>query len=143
MRFRILFLVLVIVFGLAACSLGSDEATFTPEPPPGPTMTFTPSGRPTVTIISPQNGAEVVVNEPILMSINAMDNVGVTRVQLVANNQNVGSFPSQSPAGDTNWNRLIDYTPTTQGSLTLQVIAFRGTVTSDPASITVTVRAAP
>lgn len=141
-KFGLALLVLLLLV-LSACNLSredekkTDEETigFTPSPAPSPI------GKPTVSIISPQTGAEVVVNEPILMSVNALDNIGITRVQLVVDGQIMRTFSSESPAGDMNKNMVIDYTPRTQGTITLQVIAFRGTVPSDPAEIIVVVRA--
>ncbi len=139
MRYRILVLTLVAVLALGACNLSSEDSE--PLSTLTPVTTIEPGGKPTVTIISPQNGAEYVVNDPVLISVNAMDTVGVTRVQLLANGQIVRTVSSESAAGETNKNVLLDYTPRSAGSVILQVMAYRGTVASDPAEITVLVRA--
>jgi hypothetical protein len=47
---------------------------------------------------------------------------------------------SETPGGDPNLNVLLDYTPTATGTLTLQVIAYRGAIASDPAEVTLSVR---
>lgn len=135
MRYRIAVFTLVILLALSACNLSSSGV-----PASAPTPTGSASGTPVVTILSPQNGAEVLVNEQILVSANANDPVGITRVQLFANGQIAKTVSSETPGGDPNLNVLLDYTPTTTGSLVLQVIAYRGAIASDPAEITLTVR---
>ncbi len=134
MRYRIALLLCATVWVLSACNLSSSG------PQAVPTPTGAASGKPVVTILSPQNGAEVVVNEQILVSVSAADAVGVTRVQMYVNDGIVKTVSSETPGGDPNLNVLLDYTPSSTGSLTLQVFAYRGSITSDPAEITVTVR---
>lgn len=134
MRHRIVLLLCATVWVLSACNLSSTG------PQAAPTPTGAASGKPVVTILSPQDGAEVVVDTQILVSVNATDAVGVTRVQLLADDQIVKTVSSETPGGDPNLNVLLDYTPKDTGSLTLQVIAYRGAIASDPAEITVTVR---
>lgn len=140
MRYRIPVLALLFILALSACTLGSDDDNATPTVDTQTLASPTPTGRPTVSIISPQTGSEVVVNSPILMSVNATDTVGVTRVQLLVDGQIARTFSSENPTGDPNNNLVIDYTPREQGDVILQVVAYRGTVASDPAEITVFVR---
>lgn len=139
MRYRIPVLALLLIFALSACNLGSDDDA-TPTVDTQTLSSPTPTGKPTVSIISPQTGSEVVVNSPILMSVNATDTVGVTRVQLLVEGQIARTFSSENATGDTNKNLVIDYTPRASGNIILQVIAYRGPVASDPAEITVVVR---
>jgi uncharacterized protein YgiM (DUF1202 family) len=141
MRYRILILAILSILALSACNLSSsDDATATPESQPLESPTgVQPAGRPSVTIVSPQNGSSVVVNQPIILSVNATDTVGVTRVQLFVNDQIVRTSSSASPEGDMNWTQVFDYTPRDQGTITLRVVAYRGSVSSDPFQITVTV----
>ncbi len=134
MRYRIALLLCAAVWVLSACNLSSTG------PQAAPTPTGAASGKPVVTILSPQDGAEVIVNEQILVSVSASDAVGVTRVQLYVNDGIVKTVSSETPGGDPNLNVLLDYTPDNTGSMTLQVIAYRGAIASDPAEITVTVR---
>lgn len=136
MRYRIALLILIALMGISACNLSSGGAQNAPTPT-GPA-----SGNPVVTILSPQDGGQVPINQQILVSANANDPVGITRVQLFANGQIAKTVSSQTPGGDTNLNVLLDYTPTTAGTLTMQVIAYRGALASNPAQITVTVNAA-
>lgn len=133
LSFIVLFMALL---ALSACNLSSSPPT--EEPLPGTPVNA--SGKPEVTIVSPKDGDEVVVEEEILVSANASDSVGVTRVQLLANNQVVKTVSSESPSGDLSKSFLLDYTPEEEGDVELEVIAFRGAVASDPAVITVSVR---
>lgn len=136
MRYPILCVFVALV--LCACNLSSsgdrEEDIATPT-----TIT---SGRPTVQILSPENGDEVVVNEDVLVSATATDAAGVTRVQLLANGQIVKTVSSESPTGDQVFSALLDYTPTSTGTVRLQVIAYRAAIASEPASVEITVRAA-
>lgn len=136
MRHRILFV--FVALALYACNLSStgerEEGIATPT-----TIT---SGRPVVQILSPENGDEVVVNDEVLVSANATDAAGVTRVQLLANGQIVKTVSSESPTGDQAFNALLDYTPTSTGNVRLQVIAYRAAIASEPATVEINVRAA-
>lgn len=132
-------LLICLLVGLSACNL-------TRTPPTEeilPTIEGTASGgaRPVVTISSPQNGAEVVVDTDVFVSANATDSVGITRVQLIANDQIVKTVSSESVAGDRNMSVLLDFRPTTAGPLTLEVIAYRGEIASEPATVSINVRA--
>jgi hypothetical protein len=99
------------------------------------------SGKPVVEITSPEEGDEVVVGTDLLVSATATDSVGITRVQLIANNQIVKTVSSESATGDESMNVLLDYRPSAAGGVRLEVIAYRGAVASDPAVVNVTVRA--
>ncbi len=133
MRFRLGF-VLLLVFVLAACNLSSGG-----DAQNAATPTVQGGGQPTVTIVSPASGSTVPLNQPINVNVTATDSVGITRIQLLAGGAIVKTVSSQNTGGDRNMTVLLDYTPTSEGSLILQVIAYRGSVTSSPVTITVTV----
>jgi hypothetical protein len=137
---RSIFLLLFALFVLSACNLGRPPETQELSPAPTITVPDTAAGKPVATIISPQSGEEFVVDRAVLVSVNATDIIGVTRVQLLANNQPVKSVASDSVAGEKNLNVLLDYTPRSEGVVTLQVIASRGSVASDPVEIQIAVR---
>ncbi|HRF95379.1 MAG TPA: SH3 domain-containing protein, partial [Aggregatilineales bacterium] len=126
---------------LAACNLDaeSNDSRVTPTP-----TNQANTGKPVVTILSPQSGEEFVVNTPILMSVQVTDTVGVTSVRLSANGTNVRTVGSESPTGETNKQVLLDYTPRTAGEVVLSVTAVRGvggnSVVSDPAEVRVIIR---
>lgn len=129
-------IVSVVLLTLTACNLttgpSNQQQTIAPSQPA--------SGRPQVTIISPANNSEIVVGSQVLVSVNATDSVGITRVTLSANGTIVKTISSEAPSGDRNLNAVLDYTPTAAGTIPLQVIAYRANVASDPAQITINAR---
>lgn len=132
---------LLLSFGLFFMSLAA--CNLAPEPQdtePLATATGLGSSRPQVTIVSPQNGAEVVLNDEVLISATATDSIGVQRVQLLADGQIVKTVSSESPSGDRSLNVLLDYTPRREGEVNLQVIAYRGAVAGEPAPLRLVVR---
>ncbi|MDZ4671375.1 MAG: SH3 domain-containing protein, partial [Phototrophicales bacterium] len=134
-------LLLALMSVLVACNLdaANDNTRATPSP-----TTPANAGKPSVTILSPQDGEEFVVNTPILMSVQVTDTIGVTSVRLSANNVNVRTVGSESPTGETSKQVLLDYTPRSAGEVVLSVTAVRGvgnsSVVSDPAELRVIIR---
>lgn len=120
---------------LAGCNL-----TTAGDPTPLPTPDAqTPTGRPTVEILSPREGEEKVVNEPVIVSVRVSDSLGVSSVQLSANGQTVRTQAVDQSADATS-QVLLDYTPRSQGAVVLRVVAFRGAVASEPAEVNITIR---
>ncbi|MEL6270448.1 MAG: Ig-like domain-containing protein [Chloroflexota bacterium] len=120
----------------SACTLTSDPATPTPATTPTPLIT----GRPSVTIESPDEGTEVTTGDNVLVSATAEDEGGVTSVQLFANDTLVKTVSSESVAGDRVLPVVLDYSPRSTGNIALEVIAFRGNVASNPATVNITVQ---
>ena len=134
MRPRLLLIPLLLILG--ACNL-------TAQPPTAESITvptINPGGKPVVTITAPKQGDEIVVGSQMFVTANARDAVGVTRVQLLANDQIVKTISSESASGQTNFDVLLDYTPRSEGQVILELIAYRGAIASDPANVTVNVR---
>lgn len=131
-------LALVLPLVLGACTLASGDVT--PEPLTTPTPID--AGAPQVIIGSPDDGDEVALGDDILVSAIATDNIGVTSVQLFADDTLVKTLPSQDPNGDRNFPVVLDYAPRAGGEVVLEVVAYRGTVASEPATLTLTVLAA-
>ena len=75
----------------------------------------------------------------LFRSVTATDRIGVTRVQLFANGALVKTLSSRASEGDLTLSGVLDYQPRAVGEVRMQVLAFRGTVGSDPAEITVRV----
>jgi uncharacterized protein YraI len=125
------------LFVLTGCTLSSE-----PVRQNIPTPTGIISARPSVTIASPASGSESVVNTQILVSASATDSIGVTQMQLLANGRIVKTIRSDQPNGSQAMNAVLDFTPTEAGALNLSVIAYRAAVASDPALITLNIRAA-
>ncbi len=140
MRYRIIFLSILSMLSISACNLGTNDSSDPIDNNPDIEVPTEAPGRPIVTIVSPATGGEVLVNDPVLISFNASDTVGVTSVQLAANGVVVRTVSSERSTGDTSGSYLLDYTPTTAGSLQLTVTARRGSVESEPATLSLTVR---
>lgn len=128
---------LLLLSVLSACNLGNVPET--EEPLPVTEQPTLAAGKPVVTIISPQSGDEFEVNKQILVSMTATDSQGVTGVQLVVNGAVVKRVAPANPAGEKTYSAALDYTPRAAGDVTMQVIAFRGPIASDPAQIDVTI----
>jgi hypothetical protein len=133
MHRRLLLLMLVLSLFLSACNLTAQQERL---PTATPTQQGQDSGKPRVTITAPTNNAQVRINELVLVRGTAGDDVGITRIQLLANNQPV---QTKSFSGEKNTTFTLDYTPVSRGEVTLSVIAYRNTTASDPATVTLTV----
>ena len=131
---------IVIALMMTACNLGVDAPPQTPTLDPEATDEVDPNSKPTVEIISPSNGAEYVVDDEVLLSVRAVDPIGVTRVQLFANDQIVKTVSSESLEGDRIFNAVLDYVPRSDGEVLLRVLAYREGIVSDPAEIRVIIR---
>ncbi|MBN1963777.1 MAG: SH3 domain-containing protein [Anaerolineae bacterium] len=125
-----------LMLGALACNLTNQGGS---SPTANPIAT-SPAGAPTVVINSPANGSEAVVGQEVLVQSTAQDAVGVTRIELRVNGFIVNTVPSESPLGDTQFSVIQTWTPAQTGTATLEVIAYRGSVASAPAQLTLTVR---
>ncbi len=130
------FLIVLMVLMVSGCNLSSQPPTAEPLDVP----TADAGGRPLVTIASPNDGAEVTVGTQVFVTANATDAVGVTRMQLIANNQIVKTVSSESASGQRNFQVILDYTPRVEGDVNLQVVAYRGAIASDPAAVNIKVK---
>jgi hypothetical protein len=119
----------------------STPGTSTPTTLESETLPDNVSGKPTVAITEPKSGDEFVLGSQIFITAQASDTVGVTRVVLLANNQTVKTVSSQSPAGQKTFEVILDYTPRAQGTVDFQLMAYRGSIASDPANVSINIRA--
>ncbi len=126
--------VIMSLSAVLACNLGVAPIT------PTPRVSSTSSVRPSVMIQSPQNNADAVIGQPIIVQASGSHPNGVTRLELRANTQQVDSKVSQNPQGDQSFTAYLNYTPQVPGTLVLQVIAYHDNLASDPAGITVNVK---
>ncbi len=122
---------------LAACNLQGRTAESNQTE-----ATAEPSGPPSIMIASPNDGAEFVIGEEILVSVLAGDSIGVNRVQLFVDNQIVRTVSSESLQGDLAMQAILNYVPQRAdlGAIKLRALAYRGVVVSEPDEITVVVR---
>lgn len=131
------FVLCLCMFVLSACSLGTSSQTLPTFTPIGGTNI--PSDLPQVVINAPRGGEEFVVKDPIFVETMITDSVGVTSVQLRANNQIIHTRGIETV--DNQLVQLIlDYTPSVAGDVILSVIAYRGNIMSQPATVEVRVR---
>jgi hypothetical protein len=133
-RMPALLFALVAVMLTGACNLSPEE-----EELPTATPTSEQASKPVVTILQPLDGSEHRVNTELLVSANVRDAVGVTRVTMTSNGAPVKTVSSASPQGDTDKNVVLNYTPLAVGDVQLQIIAYRGNIASDPATLSVRV----
>ncbi|MCY3834291.1 MAG: SH3 domain-containing protein [Chloroflexi bacterium] len=104
--------------------------------------TSAPSGPPSIQIASPNDGAEYVLGDEILVAVRAADSVGVNRVQLFVDDQIVRTVSSESLQGDLELQAILNFVPqhADVGVVNLRAVAYRGRVVSQPDEITVVVR---
>jgi hypothetical protein len=129
---------ILLMLAVSACNLVSRNEFNNIQ---NQTATAVANNRPVITILSPPDGAEFTVGTQVLVSVNATDAIGVTRVTLSVLGNTVDTQQSESPTGSTNLNALLDFTPQQAGPTQLVATAFRGNVASNPAVVTINVRA--
>jgi hypothetical protein len=90
--------------------------------------------RPIVVIETPANGSQAIVQQPFTVRVRATDTIGITRVEMRESKRVVTTQPSPDPV--QTFEALLPYKPTSTGPLTLEVVAYRSDVVSDPVSVT-------
>lgn len=88
---------------------------------------------PTVQIVSPADGQQVIVDTAVDVRVNATHDVGVQRIQMSVDGNTVSS--KSLLENPTNVEVLLAWTPDRRGSFTLEVQAFHGSTGSQPAQI--------
>jgi hypothetical protein len=103
---------------------------------PAPTIQPTVDGpAPTITIESPGNNSQALINQAFRVRVRATDTNGITRVEMREAGRIVVSQPSPEPNPD--FTALLEYRPTSLGAVTLEVVAFRRSTISAPVTLTV------
>lgn len=117
------------------CSLTflDDEAT----PPPADVVDEVSGPPPTVQIISPTSGQQVMVGTDVEIRVLATDQRGVSRVQLSVGNRtsSTKSFPEAATTAEA----LLRWRPDREGTFELSVVAYRQLIASAPATVSLTV----
>lgn len=126
---------LCLIVGLTACNLGTTPSNEAATPINNNNDVPPVATKPSVIILSPNTGEVYEVDEQIIVSVQATDTVGVTRIQLIVNGSIVKTVTSSSISGDPTFSAALDYVPRATGTLDIQVIASRGAVASDPANL--------
>jgi uncharacterized protein YgiM (DUF1202 family) len=98
----------------------------------------TVSQAPTITILTPANGAQVTLNTPVIVQASATDNQGVTRMELWVDGALISQQASPSPQGASPLLLNLTWTPTSPGNHVLEVRAFNSANQSSiPVQVTV------
>ena len=139
-------LVLIMLAAAAlACSLTRDKGEENTEPEPTSTLvrpttdpnidadTTTP---PTVSIVQISPESPVEVNTALEIVAEAQHEIGATEIQLLIASQDNPDpvlVNSRAPAPEPTVSANLAWTPTEAGTYTIQVVALRGSVASEPA----------
>lgn len=124
----------VLFFGMA-CNLIQDGA-----PDAASATPTSAAGTPTVIVNSPAEGSDVVVGQEVLVQSTAQDAIGVTRIELRVDGFIVNTVAAESATGDRQFSVIQPWTPSEAGTATLQVIAYRASIASEPYTLTINVR---
>ena len=139
---RLWLLVLLLILTTLACSLtGADDD----EADESPTVELAPpeaigGDPPSVIINSPPNNSEVSIGTDVLVYSIAQDDVGITRVELLQDGQLINTVTSPDPVGQVELSVLQSWIPAETGTVTLEVVPYRGDVRGESASVTLQVR---
>jgi hypothetical protein len=143
-RVRMMIPLVVLMLAALACNLGAPPPSVTTTPgsaTPGTQIAL--SDVPEVEIRSPADNTEVIINTEVQVYVRAVDRQGVTRVEMRVDNQIVDTAASPEATGTPTMDSILSWTPSSAGSHTIQVVAFRGTTRGNPKSITLIVRETP
>ncbi|MCS6871484.1 MAG: SH3 domain-containing protein [Anaerolineae bacterium] len=130
------FACLMLCAAALACNLlGMAETTGTLVPTV--TLLIDDGSRPQVVIESPPSGAQVIAGEQLIVQVRAVDSVGITRAELREGERVVVVQPAPDPIRE--FRALMPYVPKQSGALTLSVVAYRRSVASAPAMLSLQV----
>ncbi len=132
-------LIPLILLGLAAlaCNAPFMQSGSAATPVVSPAAVADNGARPTVVIEEPANGSQAVILKPVTFRVHATDSTGITRVEMHESGRMVSS--QLSPEPDPDFTALLSYNPTSVGTVTLEIVAYRQTVASDPVTISIEV----
>lgn len=125
----------VLIFLLAAAAFWYFNRTA----PAGQTASI-----PAVTIVSPPNGAQVPINQPVTVQATASDQQqGVVRIELWVDGALTSQQPSQAAGGEPMLLLNIPWTPTIPGNHVLEVRAFNAANQQNQTALVTIVAVAP
>lgn len=125
---------------LAVVTLACNLTTTTPSTPASGNATAPdqPAGdRPIVVVVAPASGSQGYIGGRIEIRVRAQDSVGITRIVVVESGQVKINQPTPDPVKD--FEALLPYIPSVTGTITLTVTAYRGTLASEPATLSLTI----
>ena len=96
--------------------------------------------KPVVEILSPLSGSRAALGEEVAVQFRAVDEVGLSRVELAADGLIVAVQRSDQAQAPTSMRAMLPWTPTVPGSHTLLVYAYNSDgVVSDAVGVTIVV----
>jgi len=127
---------LILCGAMLACSVPFMSAA-----PPTSVLTATPTdppytgAPPQISIDGPAANSQAIVNQPLRIRAHATDGAGITRIEMHESGRIVAAQSTVTPSKD--FVALLEYRPTQTGNVTLDVVAYRNGIASDPAAITI------
>jgi hypothetical protein len=135
-RLRCIAIVIFIAVSSLACNAPFMAGSATITPTLNTSMSVPDTSEPPIIVIeAPGDGAQAVIGEPFNVRIHATDSKGITRVEMRESGRIVISQSSPEPNPD--FSALLKYQPTNTGQVTLQVVAFRQSIASNPVNLTI------
>lgn len=99
------------------------------------------AGKPTAVITSPPSGTQVDVNTELAVQVNAADEQGIVRIDLLVNGSVAATEVSPQATGQPTFNAVLRWTPKAAGAQVVEVRAYnRKGDSSAPSSINIQVR---
>lgn len=97
--------------------------------------------KPVAVITAPPSGTQVDANTELQVQVNATDQQGIVRIDLLVNNAVVTSQSSPTPGGEPTFSAVLRWTPTNPGQQVVEVLAYnvKGDV-SVPTAVNIVVR---
>jgi hypothetical protein len=118
-----------------ACNAPFVQGNSTASPAPTSTTAGTDAPPPQVVIEEPADGVQAWAGDILTVRVRATDSIGITRVEMRQSGRIVASQPLPDP--DRDLTVLINYTPSGAGRTLLEIVAFRGIVASNIASLNI------
>jgi hypothetical protein len=139
-RKRLLIPLAFMILAALACNLGAQPPGATATPNGTASTAVALSDVPEVEIRSPADNSEVIIKTEVQVYVRALDKVGVTRIEMRADNLIVDTAASPEANGTPTMDSILSWTPNSVGPHVIQVVAFRGNIRGNPKQITLQVR---
>lgn len=136
-RYLVLGLVCSVVLGACSLAFGQSERAPADQAQGDGALPRPDAGiAPVVRIVDPPSGAVIPANQRVNLTV--MTDTTATRFQLVVGGKNVSIVPlPPDQSGPTT--AILSWTPTQQGTYSLEVTAYNGAVAGPPAALLLTV----
>ncbi|GAB4569732.1 MAG: hypothetical protein Kow0077_02730 [Anaerolineae bacterium] len=134
---RLWMVLLILATAGLGCNLlnATSDQVVTSAPP-----TPVPAALPEVTILWPPTGSEFVVRDEITVHVHASDAAGITRLELRSPEMMLSSVSSPERSGQSVMDAILPWRPSRSGVQDLEVVAYRGRVSSTPVPLRLIIR---